>query len=88
MIFRMGSRGLLVAAIGLVAFAASAGIAKAEPEPDIAPPPAPPIEQLLTQTLLTQSPSLFSNPADRGRPSEANWGGVGMYCQNLYVKCR
>lgn len=86
MTFRTWARGLLAGSIGLVAFAGATGTAQAQPDP--APPPAPPIEQLLTQTLFTQSPSLFSNPADRGRPSEANWDGVGMYCQNLYIKCR
>lgn len=78
--------GLLIGAITATALAASTAIAHAEP--DIAPPPAPTIDQILTQTLLTQSPSLFANPADRGRPSEVNSDDVGMYCQNLYVKCR
>jgi hypothetical protein len=85
MLLRTVAGGLLAGSIGLLSLAAGTGIAQAQP--DTAPPPAPPIEQLLTQTLFTQSPSLFSNPADRGRPTEANWDGVGMYCQNLYVKC-
>ena len=80
------ARGLLVGAVGALAFVGGTGMAHADP--DTAPPPAPTIDQILTETLLTQTPSLFANPADRGRPSEANWDGVGMYCQNLYVKCR
>lgn len=86
MILRRCARGLLAAPIAVLALAGGTGVAHAQP--DTAPLPAPPIEQLLTETLSTQSPSLFSNPADRGRPSEANWDGTGMYCQNLYVKCR
>lgn len=80
------ARGLLAGGIGIAALTGAAGTAHADP--DSAPPPAPTIDQILTQTLLTQSPSLFANPADRGRPSEPNWDDVGMYCENLYVKCR
>ncbi|MCV7101771.1 hypothetical protein [Mycobacterium palustre] len=85
MIVRMAAGGLLAGSMGLLALAAGTGTAQAQP--DTAAPPAPPIEELLTESLVTQTPSLFTIPADRGRPSEVNWDGVGMYCQNLYIKC-
>jgi hypothetical protein len=81
---RAGARGLLVISIGISALVGGTGVAHADP--DGAPPPAPTIDQLLLDT--PENPSVFANPADRGRPVVPNWDGFGMYCQNLYVKCR
>jgi len=78
---RTWARGLLVGAIGVVALAGGTGVAHADADPFV---PAGPgiIDQILTQT-----PALFVNPSNEGGPS-VDWGGVGMYCQNLNVRCR
>jgi hypothetical protein len=75
------ARGLLAGVVSVIAFAGCAGVAQAEPEP--APPPLPPSIDEAT----IDNPSIFTNPADRGRPPQ-NWGGTGMYCQNLWVDCQ
>lgn len=71
--------GLLTGLMSVMCFA-SAGVARAEPEP--LPPPLPPS---IDESTI-DNPSIFTNPADRGRPPQ-NWGGTGMYCQNLWVDC-
>ncbi len=74
-------RVLVAGAMSAMALAASSAVASADPDPFS--PPAPGI----VNQLDTQTPALFVDPADEGGPS-MNWGGVGMYCQNLYVRCR
>jgi hypothetical protein len=74
-------RQLVAIAITVTALAAGTGVANAEPDP-FSPPSPGIIDQLDTET-----PTLFVDPADEGGPS-MNWGGVGMYCQNLFVRCR
>jgi hypothetical protein len=74
------ARGLVAGAISVTALAASAGIANAEPDPFS--PPAPGIIDL----IVLDSPALQVDPADEGG-LKADWGGVGMYCQNLFVRC-
>ncbi len=74
-------RVLVATAMTATALAAGTGVADAEPDPFS--PPAPGI----VNQLDTQTPALFVDPADEGGPS-MNWGGVGLYCQTLFVRCR
>ena len=74
------ARGLLAGAMGVMALTGGAGVAQAQPDP--IPPPAPGI----IDQLLTETPDLFVDPRDEGGPS-TDWGGVGMYCQNLFIRC-
>jgi hypothetical protein len=73
------ARGLLAGGISVMALAGGTGVAHADPDP--APPP-PIIDQLLTST-----PILSGDPRDDGGPT-SDWGGVGMYCENQFVRCR
>jgi len=75
------ARGLLAGAMSVLALGASTGVAHAQPDPF-----EPPVPGIIDQ-LLTETPALFVDPADEGGPS-VDWGGVGMYCQNLFVRCR
>lgn len=72
---------LLVGGFGVAALLCSAGVAGAQPDPS-----GPVVPSLIDQ-LITQTPVLSVNPTDEGG-SAAQWGGVGMVCQNLSVKCR
>ncbi len=72
---------LLAGGMCVMALGAGAGVAHADPDGNT--PPGPPI----IDQLLTQTPALFVDPSDEGGPA-TNWGGVGMYCQNLFVRCR
>jgi hypothetical protein len=74
------ARGLLAGALSVMALAGGTGVAHAQPDP--IPPPAPGI----IDQLLTETPDLFVDPRDEGGPT-TDWGGVGMYCQNLFVRC-
>jgi hypothetical protein len=78
---KLGRIALGLLAGGISAVALGAGVAHAQPDDINSPPPVPIIDQILTQT-----PVLYVDPADEGGPS-ADWGGVGMYCQNLFVRC-
>ena len=71
---------LLAGGIGVLALAGGTGVARAQPDPS--PPPAPSI----IDQLLTATPALSVDPSDEGGPS-TQWGGVGMFCQNLWVPC-
>lgn len=75
---RLG-RGVLAGGMSVMALAAGTGVARADP--DTAPPP-PIIDQLLTLT-----PVMSVNPGNEGGPS-TDWGGVGMFCENEWVRCR
>ena len=79
---RMYARGLLAGAISILILGGGAAVAHADPDPT--PPPMPPT---LNQLETVDAPSIFTNPADRGRPLEKNWDGSGMYCQNIFVRC-
>jgi hypothetical protein len=78
--FHTCTRGLLAGAMSVLALAASTAVAQAEPDPFVPTPGI--IDQILTQT-----PALFVDPADEGGPG-SNSDGVGMYCENLFVRCR
>jgi hypothetical protein len=79
MILRTCARGLLAGAMIVMALAGGAGVARADPD-DVSAPSI--IDQLITQT-----PALLVDPADEGGPS-IDWDGVGMYCENLFARCR
>jgi hypothetical protein len=81
---RMCARGLLAGAMSIMALAGGTGVAHAQPDP-VQPPVPSPIDQLLMESPAL--PALFVDPADEGGPS-SNWGGVGMYCENLFVQCQ
>jgi hypothetical protein len=68
---------------GLIATAlvCTAGVAQAQPDP------VPPWVPSVIDQLITQTPALWVNPTDEGGES-AKWGGTGMYCLNLSVRCR
>ncbi len=74
-------RGLLAGAMSVMALAGGTGVAHADSDPFLPPGPR------IIDQILTQTPALFVNPTDEGGPS-VDWGGVGMYCQNLFVRCR
>jgi len=76
---RLHNCGLLAGAMSAVALAASSGVANADD-------PFTPGTPGIIDQILTQTPALFVNPSDEGRPS-SNWDGDGMYCQNLFVRC-
>jgi len=73
--------GLLAGTMSVTAAVSGTGTANADLDPFT--PPAPGI----IDQLLTETPDLFVDPRDEGGPS-TNWGGVGMYCENLSVRCR
>lgn len=80
---RACARGLVAGAISVVALCSGTGLAQADPD---GPTPIPVIPEL-GQFDTIDAPSIFTNPADRGRPIEKNWDGVGMYCQNIFIRC-
>ena len=87
MILRTCARGLMAGATSVMALAGGTGVAQAQP--DLDPPPVPsPVDQMpVDQTLpQTQTPMLLVNPSDEGGPA-TDWGGVGMYCENVFVQC-
>jgi hypothetical protein len=45
----------------------------------------PPVQPDIDEWLV-QFPTTFVNPMDEGGPA-AEWGGVGMYCENLFAHC-
>jgi hypothetical protein len=74
--------GLLGVAMSVMALAGGTGVAHADPDP-VVPAPAPGI----IDQLLTETPDLFVDPRDEGGPG-SNSDRVGMYCENLFVRCR
>lgn len=76
----MCARGLLVVAMSLPALAAGTGVAHAD-DPFTSPTPG------LIDQILTETPDLFVDPRDEGGPGTTS-DRVGMYCENLFVRCR
>ena len=72
---------LLVGGVSVLALVCGTGVAGAQPDPN-----QPPVPSILDQ-LVTSTPALSVNPSDEGGPSTP-WDGVGMFCQNLWVRCR
>jgi hypothetical protein len=73
------ARGLLAGALVLIAFAGGTGAARADPQFD----PTQPI----IDPLPSHIPGLTADPSDMGGAVN-DWGGVGMFCQNQFVRCR
>ncbi|MFZ1176523.1 MAG: hypothetical protein WAO15_09715 [Mycobacterium sp.] len=80
MILRRCIRGLFACAAILAALMGGTGIALASPDPG-QQPDIPTIDE-----WQIQFPTTLTNPMDLGGPSE-DWGGVGMYCENLTAHC-
>lgn len=74
-------RALLAGGVSVMALAGGTGVARAQPDPN--PEPAPG----LIDQIITSTPAFWVDPRDEGGPA-AGWGGVGMYCENLSVRCR
>lgn len=74
------TRGLVAAAISAIALGGAVGVASAQP---VSPPPVP---SILDQ-LAPLTPSIWINPNDEGGPT-SGWGGVGMFCENQWVRCQ
>lgn len=73
---------LLAGGIGLLAImAATAAPARAQPDP------SPPWVPSIIDQLVTSTPALSVDPGDESDQSTP-WGGVGMFCENLFVRCR
>ena len=70
---------LLAGVFAVSVLACCIGIASAQADPS-----QPPVPSLIDQ-LLTSTPALTVDPSDQGGP-ETEWGGVGMFCQNLWVR--
>jgi hypothetical protein len=77
---RMLALGLLAGGMTATALVGPTGIAHADLDPF-----TPPVPGLIDQ-LLTETPDLFVDPRDEGGPS-TNSDRVGMYCENLFVRC-
>ena len=82
---RSYARGLVAGAVSVLALWGGTGLARAD---DTDFDPEPPVFPELSQFNTIDSPSFFTNPANRGVPLEKNWDGVGNYCQNVFIKCR
>ena len=78
---RMCARGLLTAAVSVMVLSGGTGVAHADSDPFM---PAGPgiIDQIVTST-----PGLAVDPGDEGGPSVRS-DGVGMSCENQFVRCR
>lgn len=74
------ARGLLAGAMSVMALAGGTGVAQADSDPFLPGGPG------IIDQILTETPALSVDPKDEGGPS-VGWDGVGMYCQNLYVRC-
>jgi hypothetical protein len=77
----MCARALLVGALSVTALGISTGIAHADPDGFGVPTPG------IVDFLVADTPALFADPGDEGGRTQ-DWGGVGMYCENLMVRCR
>lgn len=72
---------LSACAVGVAAVAGANGLAYAQPDPSL------PIGPSVIDQLVTSTPALAVDPHDSGSAA-ARWGGVGMVCENLNVRCR
>jgi hypothetical protein len=78
---RVCALGLLAGVLSGIAVGFGAGVAHAFPDPDPAPAPG------IIDQILIETPDLFVDPRDEGGPG-TNSDRVGMYCENLFVRCR
>lgn len=72
---------LAACAFGVLGVTASSGLAQAQPDPTV------PVVPSIIDQLVTSTPALSIDPRDAGA-AVSRWGGVGMVCQNLNVRCR
>jgi hypothetical protein len=77
---RVLALGLLAGGMTAMTMAVGPGVARAD---DPFTPPAPG----LIDQILTETPDLFVDPRDEGGQS-TNSDRVGMYCENMFVRCR
>jgi hypothetical protein len=74
--------GLLLACwMAVAALTAGTGTALASPDPG-QPPDLPSIDE-----WQIQFPTTMTNPLEDSVGSSGDWGGVGMYCENLHANC-
>ncbi len=73
--------GLLAAPMCFTVLAGGTGVAHADSDPLV--PAGPGIVDL----IVADTPALLVDPRDEGGPA-ADWGGAGMYCENMFVRCR
>jgi hypothetical protein len=78
---RVCALGLLTGVVSAIAVALGGGVAHADPATDPGPGP-----EIITH-ILTETPDLFVDPRDEGGQG-SNSDRVGMYCENLFVRCR
>ena len=78
---RRWALSLLAAGAPALALIGGTGVAGALPNPSPPPPPS------IIDQLVTQTPALTVDSSDEGGPSML-WGGAGMFCENLWVRCR
>lgn len=64
---RSYARGVVAAAVGIAILGCGTGAAHADPGDDPGTPMVPPT---LNEWLKVEGPSIFTNPANRGRPVE------------------
>jgi hypothetical protein len=72
---------LAACVFGVLGMAVTGGLAQAQPEPTL------PVVPSIIDQLVTSTPALSVDPRDAGA-AVSRWGGVGMVCQNLNVRCR
>ncbi|OBJ37656.1 hypothetical protein A5630_00190 [Mycolicibacterium mucogenicum] len=72
---------LAACAFGVLGVTVSSGLARAQPDPTV------PVVPSIIDQLVTSTPALSIDPRDAGA-AVSRWGGVGMVCQNLNVRCR
>lgn len=81
--FRACAAGLFAGALCAASFFGATGLANADPQTDGSGGANIVINQLISGAV----PALKVDTQDEGG-SGPNWGGVGMYCENLYVRCQ
>ena len=80
--FRACAAGLFAGAICIANFFGATGLANADPQTDGSGGSNIVINQLISGAV----PVLRVDTQDEGGPGQ-DWGGVGMYCENLFVRC-
>ncbi len=75
---RICARGLLVAAVSVMALMCGTGAAHADSDPFGTPG--------LIDQLVTSTPALSVDPTDEGGSSMGS-DAVGMYCENRFARC-
>ncbi|OBG71291.1 hypothetical protein A5714_01275 [Mycobacterium sp. E2462] len=81
MAFRRRAGVLLAGSLTAAALTCGAGTALASPDPG-QPPDLPSIDE-----WQIQFPTTMTNPLEDAVGSSGDWGGVGMYCENLHANC-